>query len=101
MKKDDNQAKGNFDLSRAFFGESQRPVKWFSNQISSFRQGTHQSFLIYWKLTLMLHYRIQGFLTDGMISSEVFSKLMFYLGAMKTNLYANISNGALVPFTPF
>ena len=39
-----NHKKGIFPLKRALSGESQRSVRWLSNQISSFRLETHQLF---------------------------------------------------------
>ena len=47
----------------------------------------------------MLHYRVQGFLTEGIPNSEVVSKFSFYLRVMKTNLFANTLKGALAPLT--
>ena len=61
-----NHKKGIFLLKRAFLFESQWVVRRLSNQISSFRRETRESFLIYVQLTFMLHYRIYGFLlTDS------------------------------------
>ena len=48
----------------------------------------------------MLHYKIQGFLMDGILNSEVVSKFNFYLSVMKTKLFANILKGAVASFPP-
>ena len=83
-----NYKKGIFPLKRAFFGESQRPVRRLTNQISSFRLETHWSFLTYVQLTYMLHYRIYGF---------CFS---FERAGRKIRDFASIWKAALVPFAP-
>ena len=55
----DNHTMGSLGLIE----HSWAKVRWWpSNQISIFRIGTHLSFLTYWQLTFMLHYRIHGFL---------------------------------------
>lgn len=41
-------------------------------------------FLIQGQLTVMLLYRIHGFLADGILNSEVVWKFSFYLRVMKT-----------------
>ena len=79
-------------MKRAFLGQSQQPVRRLSNQISSFRLETHQLFLTYVQLTVMLHYRIQGFLhTELLLVQNSFQSEGFCLrAAMKTQRLANI-----------
>ena len=86
-----NHKKGIFPLKRAFLGESQRPVRWLSNQISSFRLETHQLFLTYVQLTVMLHHRIHGFLQTELLVRNSLQREAFRLrAAMKTQHFANI-----------
>ena len=85
-----NHTKENFGLNKAFLGETQQLIRRLFNQTSSFRMGTNKTFLIYEQLTLMLHYRILGFLTDRVFSLGVVSKFSFYLRVMKTQLFANV-----------
>ena len=59
--------------------------------------GIHQSFISYGQVTFMLHNRIQGFITDGILTYVV-SKFSFYLRVMKTKLSPNILKGVLAPF---
>ena len=78
-------------LKRAFLGESQRPVRRLSNQISSFRLETHQLFLTYVQLTAMLHYRVHGSLHMELLVRNSFQREAFRLRvAMKTQRLANI-----------
>ena len=48
----------------------------------------------------MLHYRIHGFLTDGILNSKVVSEFSFYLRVIKTKLFGNILMVALAPLAP-
>ena len=50
-----NHKKGTFSLKRAFLGESQRPVRQLSDQISSFRLEAHKTFFTYVQLRARLH----------------------------------------------
>ena len=93
-----NRTRGNSGLSRVFLYESQQLGRWLFIQRSSFIMGTHQSFISYGQVTFMLHNRMQGFLTDGILTSEVVSKFSFYLRVMKTKLSPNILKGVLAPF---
>ena len=78
-------------LKRAFLGESQRPARRLSNQISSFRLETHQLFLTYVQLTAMLHYRVHGSLHMELLVRNSFQREAFRLrAAMKTQRLANI-----------
>ena len=73
-----NYKKAIFLLKRAFLGESQRPVRRVSSQISSLRLETHIFFLTFVQLTFMLHYRIYGFsLTKLSVWKAGDSKLQF------------------------
>ena len=84
-----NQKNEIFSLKRAFLGESQRPIRWLSNQNSNFR--LHQLFLTYVQLTVMLHYRIQGFLHTKLLVWNSFKSEAFHLrAAMKAQRFANI-----------
>ena len=66
-------------MKRAFFGESQRPVRPLSNQISSFRLETHQLFLTYVQLTVMLYYRIHGLVHTELLVRNSFQSEGFRL----------------------
>ena len=86
-----NHKKEIFPLKRGFLGESQRPVRWLSKQISSFRLETHQLFLISIKLAVMLHYRIHGYLNKELLVRNSSQSEGFRLSAaMKTRRLANI-----------
>ena len=86
-----NHKKGIFPLKRASLGDSQRPVGRLSYKISSFRLETHQLFLTYVQLTVMLHYRIQGFLHTKLLVWNSFKSEAFHLrAAMKAQRFANI-----------
>ena len=74
-----NHKKGIFPMKRAFFGESQRPVRRLSNQISSFRLETHQLFLTYVQLTVMLYYRIHGLVHTELLVRNSFQSEGFRL----------------------
>ena len=91
-----NHKKWIFLLKRAFLGESQRPVRRLSNQISSFRLETHWSFLTDVQLTLMLHYRIHGFLRTE------FQNYAFLLREKQFRIshFASIWKTALALFAP-
>ena len=85
-------------LKRAFLGESQRPVRRLSNQISCFRLETHYSFLAYVQLTFVLHYRIHGSLLTELtvwkaFQSSVFSSEYHERAAMKTQYFAGKVKG--------
>ena len=67
----DKPEKGIFSLKEVFFGESLWVVGRFSSQIPSFRMEKHEGFLTYVQLTFMLHHRIHGFFTHGILSLEV------------------------------
>ena len=76
-------------------------IKRLSRQISSFRSETYYFFLTNVHLTVLLHYRIQGFqFEDGIISSEFVSKWSFSFerAAMKTQSSTIIWKAALAPF---
>ena len=80
-----------FPLKREFLGEIQRPIRRLSNQISSFRLEAHQHFLTEVQLTVMLHYRIHGFLHTELLVRNSFQREAFGLkAAMKTQRLANI-----------
>ena len=86
-----NPKKGIIPLKRAFLGACQRPVRRPSNQISSFRLDTHYFFLTYVQLTVLLHYRIHGFLQTELLVRNPFQSEVFHLrAAMKTQRFANI-----------
>ena len=88
--------KGVFPLKRAFLSESQQPVRWVSNQISSLRVETHFFFFTYVQLTVILHYRIGGFLRMELLVQNSFYREVFHLrAAMKTQRFANIWKAAL------
>lgn len=63
---------GNIGLGRAFLDEHQRLVRRVSNHVSN-RMGTHRSFFIYGQPTFLLHYRIHGFLTGGIVNLGIVS----------------------------
>ena len=44
--------------------------------------------------------KIQGFLTDAIINSEIVSKFIFYLKLKKTQLFIDILKGELALFAP-
>ena len=50
----------------------------------------------------MIHYRIHGFFTHGILSSEGVSKLrfLFYWERQWEHSFADILKAALVPFVP-
>ena len=78
-----NHTKGHFDLIRAFFNDWDDgfPVKF------AVIEWRHINFyLMYWQLTFMSHYRIQGFLAGGILNSEAVSKLRLYLRVIKSKL---------------
>ena len=83
-------------------GDTQRPVRRLSNQISSFRLVTHLRFLAYVQLTFMLCYRIHGFLLTELTVRKTIQSYVFHLSIerveMKTQHFANIWKAALVPF---
>ena len=84
-----NHKKEIFPLKRVFLGESQRPVRWLSNQNSSFRLD--QLFLTYVQLTVKLYYRIHGFLHTKLLVWNSFKSEAFHLrAAMKAQRFANI-----------
>ena len=56
-----NHRTGTFLFKRAFLGESQRPVRRLSNQISKLRLETHSFVFTVVLLTFMLLYRFHGF----------------------------------------
>ena len=86
-----NHKKGICPLKIAFLGENQRPIRRLSNQISSFRLETHQLFFSYVQLTVMLHYRIHGFLHTELLVRNSFQSEAFRLrAAMKTQRLTNI-----------
>ena len=65
--------------------------KKLSCQISSFSLKTHQLFLTYVQVTVMLHYRIYGFLHTELLVRNSFQSEAFCLrAAMKTQPLANI-----------
>ena len=69
-----------FRLKRAFLCRSQRPVRRLSRQISSFRSETYFFFfLTNVHLTVMLHYRIQGFLRTELLVRNSFQSEVFHL----------------------
>ena len=72
-----NHKKGILPLKRAFLGESQRLVRWLSNQISSFRLETHYFLSTYVQLIVMLHYRIHGFLRADLLVWNSFQSEVF------------------------
>ena len=77
--------------TNAFLGESQRPVRRISNQVSSFTLETHYYFLTYVLLTFMLYYRIHGFLrTELLVRNSFQSEVLHLRTAMKTQRFANI-----------
>ena len=80
---------GNIGLGRAFLDERQRLVRRVSNHVSN-RMGAHVSFFIYGQPTFLLHYRIHGFLTGGIVNLGIVSKFIFYLRLMRTKLSANV-----------
>lgn len=80
---------GNIGLGRAFLDERQRLVRRVSNHVSN-RMGAHGSFFIYGQPTFLLHYRIHGFLTGGIVNLGIVSKFIFYLRLMRTKLSANV-----------
>ena len=82
-----------FPLKRTLLGESQRPVKRLSNQISCLRLETHLffSFLTYVKLTVMLHHTTHDFLGMESLVRNSFQSEVFHLrAAMKTQRFSNI-----------
>ena len=88
-----NHKKGIFLFKRAFLGESQRPVRQLSNQVSSCRLETCQLFFTYVQLTVMLHYRIHAFLHTELLVWNSFqnqSEGFRLSAAMKTQRLAYI-----------
>ena len=84
-----NQKKEISPLKRAFLGESQRLVRRFSNQNSSFRLD--ELFLTYVQRTVKLHYRIHGFLHTKLLVWNSLKSEAFHLRAtMKAQRFANI-----------
>ena len=80
-----------FPLKREFLGEIQRPIRRLANQISIFRLEAHQHFLTEVQLTVMLHYRIHGFLhTELLVRNSFQSEAFGWRAAMKTQLFTNI-----------
>ena len=79
-----NHKKEIFPLKRVFLGESQRPVRWLSNRISSFRLATHSTFSTYVQLTFMLHYRIHGFLLLKLTVRKAFQSHAFQFSIERT-----------------
>ena len=81
-----NHKRGIFPLKRGFWGESQRSVRRLSNQISSFRSGTHQRFSSYVQLTFMLYNRIHGISLIELTVQKAFQSYVFHLSIERATM---------------